>query len=114
YYIAPADGGVWGLAGLYDQIDEPDGEPLWSYTIVTTAANPLLTPLHERMPAILRPDDEEEWLSRDIDDPRQLEMLLRPAPDAEIALRQVGSAVNSARNNGPELIAADDKGEDRG
>ncbi|HET7093225.1 MAG TPA: SOS response-associated peptidase [Thermomicrobiales bacterium] len=113
YYIAPDDGGIWGLAGLYDQIEhveEPDGEPLWSYTIVTTAANPLLTPLHERMPAILRPDDEDDWLSRDIDDPRQLEMLLRPAPDAEIALRPVGSAVNSARNNGPKLIAADEGG----
>jgi putative SOS response-associated peptidase YedK len=105
FYIAPADeGDIWGLAGLYDQIETPDGEPLWSYTIVTTAANALLAPLHERMPAILRPDDEEEWLSHEVDDPHQLEMLLRPAPDDGIELHPVGAAVNSARNNGPELI----------
>src|SRR5690242_17195615 len=58
YYIGPADGDIWGLAGLYDEIEGPDGEPLASYTIVTTAANARLAPLHERMPAILRRDDE--------------------------------------------------------
>jgi putative SOS response-associated peptidase YedK len=111
YYIAPADDGdIWGLAGLYDQVEGPDGEPLSSYTIVTTAANPLLAPLHERMPAILRRDDEADWLSPEVDDPRQLELLLRPAPPDHISLRPVGPSVNNARNNGPELIEPDEGG----
>jgi putative SOS response-associated peptidase YedK len=105
YFVTDADEGhVWGLAGLYDEQTGPDGEPLASYTVVTVAANPLLRPLHERMPAILRAEDEEEWLSREVTDPVQVERLLRPYPEERIRLWAVSPAVNSVRNNGPDLV----------
>lgn len=105
YFITDADeGGIWGLAGLYDEREGPDGEPLVSYAVVTVAANPLLRPLHERMPAILRREDEPEWLSREVTDPVQVERLLRPYPEDRIRLWAVSTAVNSVRNNGDDLL----------
>lgn len=105
FFVTDAEpDGIWGLAGLYDEQDGPDGEPLSSYTVVTVAANPLLRPLHERMPAILRREDEDEWLSRDVTDPVQVERLLQAYPDDRIRLWPVSTAVNSVRNNGPDLV----------
>lgn len=103
WYVTAADGALWGFAGLWDEVEGPDGEPLASFTIVTTAANPLLAQVHDRMPVILRPEDEELWLSREIDDPTPLEPLLRAWPESAIRLHPVGPAVNSVRNNRPDL-----------
>ena len=103
FYVAPADGGLWGLAGLWDEVRGEDGEPLDSFTIVTTAANPLLSRLHDRMPVILRPEDEEIWLSREVDETGPLEPLLRAWPEAGIRLGPVSPAVNNVRNNRPDL-----------
>jgi putative SOS response-associated peptidase YedK len=64
--------------------------------------------LHERMPVILRREDEEEWVSRDITDPQQVERLLQPYPADEMRLYPVSTAVNNTRHNGPELIAPDE------
>ncbi|MCC6313135.1 MAG: SOS response-associated peptidase [Thermomicrobiales bacterium] len=104
YYITSRDGALWGLAGLYDESPGPHGEPVASYTIITTAANDMLRPLHERMPVILRRDDEAEWLDRAETDPRAVEQLLLPYPDDRIELWPVSTAVNNVRNNAPELI----------
>lgn len=106
FYVTAKDGRLWALAGLYDEQPGPDGEPLVSYTVVTTAANPLLRPLHERMPVILTPEAEAEWLDPNVADPRQVERLLVPYPEDRIALWPVSPAVNSVRNNGAELIRA--------
>lgn len=95
------DNALFGLAGLYDE--SPDGEA--SFTIITTSPNALVAPLHDRMPAILRPEDEADWLSHDLTDPHAARALLRPYPAAAMAADPVSPAVNNARNNGPELIA---------
>ncbi len=101
YFIHPRDGSLVGLAGLYDE--SADG--VASYAIVTTAPNQLVAPLHDRMPAILRPEDEADWLSRDIVDPRAAQALLHPYPAEAMAADPVSPAVNNPRNDGPELIA---------
>ena len=67
YYLTSDDGEAWGLAGLYDLTHDEENDAAGSFTIITTAANPLVAPLHERMPVILRREDEEEWVSRDVD-----------------------------------------------
>lgn len=103
FYVTARDGELWGLAGLYDEV-ERDGEAVASFTVVTTAANPLLKPLHERMPVILRREDEAEWLDREVTDPLQVERLLLPYPDDRIALWPVSPAVNSVRNDNPSLV----------
>lgn len=104
YYITAGDGETWGLAGLYDQTHDEDNDAAGSFTIITTTANPLLSSLHERMPVILHRDEEEEWLSHDLDDPHLVEQFLRPYPEEQMRLYPVSRAVNSPRNNGPELI----------
>jgi putative SOS response-associated peptidase YedK len=103
YYITVPDQPLFSFAGLYDEREE-DGEILASYTILTTSANELMAPLHNRMPVILHPNDEEEWLSRDVDNPHAVEHLLRPFPAGDMAANPVSRAVNNVRNNGPELI----------
>jgi putative SOS response-associated peptidase YedK len=104
FYITANDGAAWGLAGLYDEQEGPEGEPLASFTVVTTSANPLLRPLHERMPVILRREDEAEWIDAEVTEPLQVERLLLPYPEERIRLWPVSPAVNNVRNNGPDLI----------
>ena len=104
FYVTARDGEMWALAGLYDEREGPAGEPLASYTVITTAANPLLRPLHDRMPVILPREAEEEWVSLDVTDPLQVERLLQPYPEERIDLWPVGPAVGNVRNNGAELV----------
>lgn len=79
--IARVDGEMFGFAGLYDTWKDPDGERLATCTIITTTPNRVLAPIHTRMPVILLPDDEEDWLSPDVTDAEQLVALLKPYPD---------------------------------
>ena len=104
FYVTARDGEMWALAGLYDEREGVAGEPLASYTVITTAANPLLRPLHDRMPVILPREAEEEWVSLDVTDPLQVERLLQPYPEERIDLWPVGPAVGNVRNNGAELV----------
>src|SRR5689334_12293955 len=53
---------ILAMAGLYDVWKGPYGEPLLTYTIITTEASPSIRALHERMPVILSREDEEVWL----------------------------------------------------
>ncbi|MFM9105731.1 MAG: SOS response-associated peptidase [Chloroflexota bacterium] len=104
FYITARDGLAWGLAGLYDEREDDEGGSVASFTVVTTSANALLRPLHERMPVILRREDEAEWLDRDAEEPEQVERLLLPYPDDRIDYWPVSPAVNNVRNNGEDLI----------
>lgn len=103
YYAELRDEPLFAFAGLYDETAEADGEAVGSYTILTTAANELMAPVHERMPVILHEADEAEWLSRELTDAHPLERLFAPYPAAEMAIYPVSRAVNNVRNNGPEL-----------
>lgn len=104
YYLTAEDDEMWGLAGLYDLTHDDGKDAAGSFTIITTSANPLVAPLHERMPAILRREDEEEWVSHDALDPMEVEQFLRPYPEEGMRIYPVSTAVNSPRNNSPELI----------
>jgi putative SOS response-associated peptidase YedK len=104
FHITRSDGVPFAFAGLWSTWRRDDAE-LRSCSIVTTHANPALAPLHDRMPVILEPTTEDAWL--DSTTPRQvLTELLRPLADDETALREVGPAVNDARYDGPECLAA--------
>ncbi|MEV5987857.1 SOS response-associated peptidase [Streptomyces sp. NPDC052051] len=111
YFIHPEDGRVMALAGLYeywrDPAVEPDDDPaawLMTCTIITTDATDAAGRVHPRMPLALGPDHYDAWLDpahRDLDGLRAL--LTRPA-DGHLAARPVSTAVNSVRNNGPQLL----------
>jgi putative SOS response-associated peptidase YedK len=105
FHITRTDGRPFSFAGLWSIWHAPDGGKLRTCTILTRAANPAISPLHDRMPVILAPDDESGWL--DITTPPQrLTELLSGLAAAETALTQVGFAVNDARYDGPECLAA--------
>jgi putative SOS response-associated peptidase YedK len=105
YYLERRDGEPIALAGLWDEWRGPDrkGEPLRTVTIITTTPNKTMKRIHDRMPVILPPSAWDTWLGPDNDDTEALAKLLVPAPDDLLVARPVSTAVNSVRNDGPEL-----------
>jgi putative SOS response-associated peptidase YedK len=94
----------FAFAGLWETWRDPEGELIRSCTIVTTEANDLLRPIHERMPVILPRELEEFWLDGDVTDPAVLTDVLSPYPDEPMDAYQVSPLVNKATNNGADLI----------
>lgn len=101
YAIARADRQIMALAGLWEVWRSPAGEVLRSFTIVTTAANALLAPLHERMPVILDKDAWAVWLGEDEGD---YQSLMAAYPQEKLALWPVDKRVGNVKNNDPGLI----------
>lgn len=104
FHIAPTGGGLFAFAGLWSIWHGEEGETLRTCTILTTAANAAVAPLHDRMPVILAPGAEAVWLAP-TDSPARLHRLLGGLDPADTALRPVGPAVNDARYDGPECLA---------
>jgi len=102
YHVRRRDGLPLAFAGLWDRWDGPNG-PLFTCCIITTAANDLVKPLHDRMPAILGPEDFARWLDP-VARPDQLLPLLRPCSSDVLEAVPVGTAVNSPKNDGPECL----------
>ncbi|MGG1661143.1 SOS response-associated peptidase [Brevibacillus sp. NRS-1366] len=95
---------LFSIAGLYDTWMSPDGRKLSTCTIITTSPNSLVADIHDRMPAILHPADEADWLNRDNQDTKTLLDLLRPFPAEEMRAYPVSSLVGNAKNDVPECI----------
>lgn len=95
----PTDAPVFRLAGLWSTWAKDDGEIVYTTTILTTAANPVMRPFHHRMPVILTPEATNAWLSTDEHRPEALAPLLRTAPPESIRLAPVSKRVNSVRND---------------
>lgn len=114
YFIHRPDDAPMAFAGLWevwkvpaDQLGTvPDDGDGWLRTcvIVTTRANDLLAPVHDRMPVVLPEAAWSRWLDRDLVDPAALDDLLVPAPDEDFALHPVSTRVNRAVNNDESLI----------
>lgn len=103
------EGQLLALAGLWDVWRPEDGSergprPLRTCTILTTRPNELVAELHDRMPVILPPDTWELWLDPEVTDVDALTSVLGPCPAEVLQCWPVSTAVNSVRNDGPELI----------
>ncbi|MDE3132379.1 MAG: SOS response-associated peptidase [Acidobacteriota bacterium] len=103
FHITRADGALFAFAGLWSVWHRGEPEELRSATIITTAANAAVAPIHDRMPVILPAEAEGLWLAHDAP-PAALHDLLRGLEPGELALRAVGPAVNDARYDGPECL----------
>lgn len=105
------DGGrPFAFAGLCTSWSPAEGPPLRSLTVITTAPNGLVAPVHDRMPAILAdPEARAAWLDPDAG-PDELKELLAPAPEARMEASPVSRAVGSPRNEGPGLLVAEQSG----
>ena len=104
FHITRSDRQLFAFAGLWSIWHAPEGGALRSCTILTTAANPKIATLHDRMPAILAPEAEAVWLERSTP-PQQLRDLLPGLGPEQTSLHPVGPAVNDARYDGPECLA---------
>lgn len=104
FAIRRADGQPLALAGLWAVWRNPDtAERLYTCTILTGAPNELVAPIHDRMPIVLEAGDWDAWLAAETS-VLDLRPMLRPLPAEELAMHPVSPAVNSVRNQGPELL----------
>ena len=94
----------FGLAGLWDMWRKPDGKRVESFTIITTEPNEMVRPVHNRMPAILQPEDEEQWLDVSRTSFAKARSLLKPLPADLMDAHDLSTIVNSAKYDGPECI----------
>jgi putative SOS response-associated peptidase YedK len=104
-YFTMADQSLFGFAGLWEEWHSPDGSPLHTCTILTTSANELIAPVHDRMPVILAPEHYSRWLDRGMRHAEPLLDLLVPFPTDQMSARPVSSLVSRVGNEGPDLIA---------
>ena len=105
FFLHPPEGAVLAMAGLWAIWKDPD-TGLWvpSAAVITTAANRLVSSIHDRMPVLLPRETWDDWLDPEMDDTDYLQSLLQPAPDDVLAMYPISTAVNNVRNKGPELL----------
>jgi putative SOS response-associated peptidase YedK len=104
FYIHVKDDPVFGFAGLYDIWHNPAGVMLHTYAIITTTANELMAPIHDRMPVILKQDDEMRWLSRDVLPADELQRILASYPAEGMEAYPVSVRVNDATVDDERVI----------
>ncbi|MGN8842477.1 SOS response-associated peptidase [Niallia sp. HCP3S3_B10] len=94
----------FGMAGLWESWKSPEGEMVYSCSVITTQPNKLMTEIHDRMPVILKPEDEQFWLNPTNTDTNSLSKLLVPFDFEQMEAFEVSNDVNSPKNNSPSLI----------
>ncbi len=95
YWIKLKDADMFGFAGVYEE---------GTFSIVTTAANEIMKPIHDRMPVILHREQEDRWLENSKFDLKELKSLMVPYPSEEMTAVRVSPRVNNPMNNSPDLL----------
>ncbi len=103
-HYALTDGRPFAFAGLWTTWRDPAGTPVHTCTILTTAANAIAAPVHDRMPVILADAaPRAAWLDPALDGD-EIWPLLAPLPDELLRVAPANPLVNSVRNEGPQLL----------
>lgn len=105
WYFSLPQGELFGFAGLWSTWKRPDGSRLFSCTTVTTTPNDLCATVHDRMPVILLPEREADWLSGEIE-PTEMPSILAPYPAELMSKRAVGTGLTDVRYKGPACLDA--------
>lgn len=107
WYHAP-DGGLIFFAGVYESWKDPHGEWKRTFAIITTDANALIRPVHDRMPVVLPRDVVDEWLyvpPRNAEEhAEKVRRLLAPAPEGSLVATEVSTRANSVKNDDPAVL----------
>lgn len=103
YFVRRRDGELLAFAGLWERWEPEGAPPLETCAIVTTQANELLEPVHDRMPVILDPPGREAWLDPEAA-PGRLSDLLVPCPPGDLEAYPVAPLVNNPRIDDPRLV----------
>ncbi|HEX6900686.1 MAG TPA: SOS response-associated peptidase [Thermoanaerobaculia bacterium] len=105
YLIHRKDGKPFAFAGLWSSWRDPErGQPVETFTILTTDANDLMRPLHDRMPVILDRENFDLWLDPKVEDMAKLQPLLVPHSSEDFEAFPVSRLVNSPTNDLPNCI----------
>jgi putative SOS response-associated peptidase YedK len=107
HYIYRTGEPVFAFAGLLSHWTNPDGESVLSCAVLTKAAAPSLTDVHDRMPVVLLPEQYEEWISPALTDADAVALLIADA-QTDFAHHVVSTRVNNARNESADLIERND------
>ncbi|MFE5428850.1 SOS response-associated peptidase [Peribacillus simplex] len=94
----------FGMAGIWESWKSPEGLSIYSCSVITTVPNELMTSIHDRMPVILKPEDEKDWLNPSINDPAYLQQYLKSFDSEQMEAFEVSTDVNSTKKNSPNLI----------
>jgi len=108
FYCRLNNGQPFAFAGLWERWEGADGEKIDSCTLITTEANELMNPIHDRMPVILDPKAYDLWLDPQVQKSELLQALLRPYAAEEMTAYPVGTQVNKPVNDSPECIQPDE------
>ncbi len=104
HYVTMRDGSPLAFAGIWDSWKTPEGNVLESCSILTTAANSIVSPLHDRMPVILHPTELDLWLDRSMNNPENLKRLYQPYPSESMQEWEVSKLVNKPDHETPDTI----------
>ncbi|WP_017381469.1 SOS response-associated peptidase [Paenisporosarcina sp. TG-14] len=95
---------LFAMAGLWESWKTPNGKLVHTCTILTTEPNDLMSTIHDRMPVILKQQDEYKWLNPAVKNGDDLKRYMVPLEDGLLEAYEVSDKVNSPKNNDPELI----------
>jgi putative SOS response-associated peptidase YedK len=110
HFLHGADGAELAFAGLYELWPDPakaeddPGRWLWTFTILTTRSTDALGHIHERTPVIVPPDMRDDWLDPHLTDLDLVRQVLDAVPEPQLETHEVSTAVNSPRNDSPQLL----------
>ena len=104
FYVRLKAGPLFAFAGIYEVRPGPPGDSLATFAIITTMPNKVVSPLHDRMPAILGRENEARWLQAGEIGPGDLAGVLAPYPAPEMEAYPVSGRVNDPANDGPDLV----------
>jgi putative SOS response-associated peptidase YedK len=99
------DHGLFAFAGVWDEWLSPEGDPVRSFAIVTVAANDIVTPIHDRMPLRVEPEQYSEWLDPSVPGERALAAVRRATPP-RLQHYESDPSGNDVRREGPAVIGA--------
>ena len=102
YRIFLKDEPLFSMAGIWDSWNDKEGNTITSFTIITTEANSFMRKIHDRMPVILKRDDEAIWLGNNNVD--ALSSLLKKYPSELMGAYEISERVNNPRNDDEKVI----------
>lgn len=103
YNIRLKNRNPFAFAGLWDRWEQ-NGTIIQSCTVITTEANELMKPIHDRMPVILTKESGPIWLDRSVQDEKRLSSILVPYQASEMEAYPVSGLVNSPKNGSSAMI----------
>ncbi len=103
FRIQTTDQDIFSVAGIWEKWRSPEGEEVYTFSVITKKPNAIMEGIHDRMPAILFPEQEKLWLDEELPAKEAIAMIAEYPPENMRAYR-VSTRVNNVRENDAELI----------